>query len=238
MATFVLVHGAFHGAWCWAKLAPELAARGHRAVTFDLPGGGDDHTPIELITLDSYAARVTEEISRQSESVLLVGHSLGGISISAAAERVPDRVRLLVYLCAFILRNGESLYTLLDPTAPADSVPPKGSSWDIASSPVPGDAALNYFYNGCPAESIAFARARLRPQAIAPRITPLSLSDDRYGRVPRAYIECTDDQAVSLDMQRRMVANSPCEKVLSLPTGHSPFFAAPGKLADALASLA
>jgi pimeloyl-ACP methyl ester carboxylesterase len=238
MATFVLVHGAFHGAWCWAKLAPELAARGHRAVTFDLPGGGDDHTPIELITLDSYAARVTEEISRQSESVLLVGHSLGGISISAAAECVPDRVRLLVYLCAFILRNGESLYTLLDPTAPADSVPPKGSSWDIASSPVPGDAALNYFYNGCPAKSIAFARARLRPQAIAPRITPLSLSDDRYGRVPRAYIECTDDQAVSLDMQRRMVANSPCEKVLSLPTGHSPFFAAPGKLADALASLA
>jgi pimeloyl-ACP methyl ester carboxylesterase len=181
---------------------------------------------------------VAEEISRQSEPVLLVGHSLGGISISAAAERVPDRVRLLVYLCAFILRDGESLYTFLDPTAPADSVPPKGSSWDIPSSPVPGEGSLNNFYNGCPADSIALARARLRPQPTVPRITPISLSDERYGRIPRAYVECTDDQAVSIDLQRRMVARSPCEPVLSLPTGHSPFFAAPGKLADALASLA
>jgi pimeloyl-ACP methyl ester carboxylesterase len=85
MAIFVLVHGAFLGAWCWTKLAPELAARGHRAVTFDLPGGGEDHTPIEQTRLDTCAARVTEEISRQSEPVILVGHSLGGISISAAA---------------------------------------------------------------------------------------------------------------------------------------------------------
>ena len=106
MATYVLVHGAFHGAWCWTKLTPELEARGHRAVAFDLPGGGEDKTPIEQVTLDAYVERVVEAVARESERVILVGHSLGGISTTAVAERIPDRLRLLIYLCAFILRDG------------------------------------------------------------------------------------------------------------------------------------
>ena len=237
MATFVLVHGAFHGAWCWTKLVPELEGRGHRAVTFDLPGGGDDPTPIEQVTLDGYVSRVADVVSRQAEPVVLVGHSLGGMTITAAAERVPDRIRKLVYLCAFILRNGESLYSLLDPTAPVDSIPPKGSSWDIVFSPVPIEAAPKIFYNGCSEADVAYALARLRPQANAPRLRRVALTAERFGRVPRAYIETTDDQAVSLEMQRKMVANSPCQPVRSLATGHSPFFAAPAALADALVSL-
>ncbi len=79
MATYVLVHGAFHGAWCWTKLTPELEARGHRAVAFDLPGGGEDKTPIEQVTLDAYVERVVETVAQESERVILVGHSLGGI---------------------------------------------------------------------------------------------------------------------------------------------------------------
>ncbi len=237
MATFVLVHGAFHGAWCWTKLVPELERRGHRAVAFDLPGGGDDQTPIAKVTLDGYVSRVADAVTREADSVILVGHSLGGMSITAAAERVPERIRKLVYLSAFILRDGESLYTLLDPTAPADSVPPKGSSWDIVFSPVPTAAAPNLFYNGCPEADVAFALARLRPQANAPRLTRVSLTPGRFGRVSRAYIETTDDQAVQLAMQRGTVANTPCQEIPSLPTGHSPFFAAPAALAEALASL-
>jgi len=237
MATFVLVHGAFHGAWCWSKLVPELEARGHRAVAFDLPGGGDDPTPVEKVTLDGYVSRVADVVTHQAEPVILVGHSLGGMTITAAGERVPDRIHKLVYLCAFILRDGESLYTLLDPTAPADSVPPKGSSWDIVSSPVPTEVAPKIFYNGCSEVDVAYALARLRPQANAPRLTRVSLTAERFGRVPRAYIETTNDQAVSLEMQRKMVANSPCAQIRSLPTGHSPFFSAPRALADALVSL-
>ena len=238
MATFVLVHGAFHGAWCWTKLVPELERRGHRAIAFDLPGGGDDQTPIEQVTLDAYVARVVEMIAREAEPLILVWHSLGGMSITVAGERVPDRIRKLVYLCAFILRDGESLYTLLDPTAPADSGPPKGSSWDIVVSPVPTATVPKIFYNGCSEADIAYALERLRPQANAPRLTRVSLTPERFGRVPRAYIETTDDQAVSLETQWSMVANSPCAEVRSLATGHSPFFSAPTALAEALASLA
>jgi pimeloyl-ACP methyl ester carboxylesterase len=237
MATFVLVHGAFHGAWCWTKLVPELERRGQRVVTLDLPGGGDDPTPVEQVTLEGYVARVAEVLARQAEPATLVGHSLGGITVTAAAERVPDRIRKLVYLCAFILRDGQSLYQLLDPTAPADSVPPKGSSWDIVVSPVPPVDRRDIFYNGCSDADVAFAFARLRPQANAPRLTKVSLTPGRFGRVPRAYIETTDDQAVPLAMQRGMQASTPCGEVCSLPTGHSPFFAAPAALADALASL-
>lgn len=237
MATFVLVHGAFHGAWCWTKLVPELERRGHRAVAFDLPGGGEDKTPIEQITLESYVTRITDTVSRQPEPVMLVGHSLGGISVTAAAERVPDRIRKLVYLCAFILRDGESLYSFYDPAAPADSVPPKGSSWDIVFSPVPTATARSSFYNDCSDADATYALERLRPQANAPRLTRVALTPQRFGRVPRAYIETTSDQAVSLETQRRVLANSPCAEVRSLATGHSPFFSAPVALADALVSL-
>jgi pimeloyl-ACP methyl ester carboxylesterase len=89
MAIFVLVHGAFLGAWCWTKLAPEPAARGHRAVTFDLPGGGEDRTPIEQTTLDTYAARVTEEISPQSEPVLRPFFSSATASAGYLSARLP-----------------------------------------------------------------------------------------------------------------------------------------------------
>jgi pimeloyl-ACP methyl ester carboxylesterase len=180
---------------------------------------------------------VADVVTRQAEPVILVGHSLGGLSITAAAERVPERIRQLVYLAAFILRDGESLYMLLDPSAPADSIPPKGSSWDITVSPVPPASSFQYFYNDCSEADVAIAAARLRPQANAPRLTRVSLTAERFGRVPRAYIETTNDQAVSLEMQRKMVASSPCAQIRSLPTGHSPFFSAPRALADALVSL-
>ncbi len=116
-------------------------------------------------------------------------------------------------------------------------MPPKGSSWDIVFSPVPPTTARNTFYNGCSDADVAYAFERLRPQANAPRLTRVALTPQRFGRVPRAYIETSDDQAVPLTMQRGMVANTPCGEVRSLATGHSPFFSAPAALADALASL-
>jgi pimeloyl-ACP methyl ester carboxylesterase len=236
MATFVLVHGAFHGAWCWVKLVPELKVRGHRAVTLDLPGGGDDQTPLDQVTLDACVTRICDVIAQQPEPAVLVGHSLGGISITPVAERIPDRIALLIYLCAFILRDGDSLYTLLTPEAPRGSMPPAGSSWDREVAPVPPDAG-SVFYNDCSAEDVAYAVARLRPQVNAPRLTHVSLTAERFGRVPRAYIETTNDAAVSIETQRRVLAASPCREVRSLPTGHSPFFSAPAALADALESL-
>jgi pimeloyl-ACP methyl ester carboxylesterase len=92
MATFVLVHGAWHGASAWDRVVPLLEAAGHRAIAFDLPGQGEDETPLELVTLDSYAERTCQQTSAQSEPVILVGHSLGGGKRMSGAVMVDRKV--------------------------------------------------------------------------------------------------------------------------------------------------
>ena len=93
MSTFVLVHGAFHGAWCWYKVVAALEARGHRAIAPDLPGHGLDRTPMEKCNLGLYVSTVVAAIETEKEPVVLVGHSLGGLTVTQVAERVPERVR-------------------------------------------------------------------------------------------------------------------------------------------------
>jgi pimeloyl-ACP methyl ester carboxylesterase len=109
VSTYVLVHGAWHGSWCWDRVVPLLEKQGHKAVAPDLPGHGADKSPISEVSLQAYADRVVDVLEAQSETVVLVGHSMGGIVISQAAECCPDRVKTLVYLSAFLLRDGESL---------------------------------------------------------------------------------------------------------------------------------
>jgi pimeloyl-ACP methyl ester carboxylesterase len=94
------------------------------------------------------------------------------------------------------------------------------------------------FYTDCSDEDVAYARGRLVPQATAPLNTPVHVSAERWGRIPRVYIECLQDRTISPTAQKRMYTATPCAKVLSLNTGHSPFFAAPEALADHLLSLA
>jgi pimeloyl-ACP methyl ester carboxylesterase len=240
MATFVLVHGAFHGAWCWVRLTPRLEARGHRVVAFDLPSLGDDPTPITDVSLDLWAARVAENIVECGEPVILVGHSLAGVVVAAAAERLPERVRLLVYLAAFLPRDGDSIASLsASPAARKESGPsaftrsPDGLSF----SPKP-ELAGERFYSHSPPEDIALAIPLLRPQAYSVQRHAVALSEERYGSVPRVYIECLEDQIISLGLQRDMVAKAGVQETVSLPTDHSPFFSAPDMLADVLDRLA
>ena len=234
MSSFVLVHGSWHGAWCWYKIAPRLRALGHEVIVPDLPSHGRDRTPPEQVTLDDYAARILEAIDRASEPVVLVGHSRGGIPISAAAEVRPDGIRTLVYLAAYLLRDGESVLDWA-PTDAASLVMPNldvadDGSWDMLREEA-FDAAL---YADCAAEDVALAHLLLTPEPAAPSLTPLRLTEERYGRVPRAYIELTQDRAVTPDLQRRMRAASPCARVVGLAASHSAYFSEPDALAGEL----
>jgi pimeloyl-ACP methyl ester carboxylesterase len=240
MATFVLVHGACHGAWCWSKVVPKLEALGHRAVAIDLPGLGEDATPVADVTFEDTIDRVVAAVENEAEPVILVGHSLGGVSISATAERVPDRIRLLVYLSAFLPRDGDSVNAIYEsPDWPQETpAPPPIRSADGLSISHTPEGARQRFFQDCSDEDVAFAVARLKPQPLVMRTTPVRVSPERFGRVPRAYIQCLDDNAAPLARQRKMVALSPCDNVAELPTGHSPFFAAPDLLAKTLSDMA
>jgi pimeloyl-ACP methyl ester carboxylesterase len=239
VATFVLVHGSFHGAWCWFKLVPELEVLGHRVVTLDLPAQGDDQTPIADVTYEMNVDRVAGVVSEQGEPVVLVGHSFGGATVTGTAERIPDQIRLLVYLTAFVPLDGESVnaITALPEWPPETGARAFARSADGLSVSVAPEAVRERFYHDCSDEDVAYCMARLRPQPYAVRNTPIRTTPERFGKVPRAYIHCVDDRSIILPFQRMIVGRIPFQKVASVPTGHSPFLAAPAALAETLSDL-
>jgi pimeloyl-ACP methyl ester carboxylesterase len=238
MAAYLLVHGAWHGAWCWQKTVAALKSRGETAMAIDLPGHGKDATPRTSVTIESYVARIGEALDAMGGKPILVGHSMGGIAISAAAQAHAQKISRLVYMTAFLPRDGESLLTI-EGRNPAPAVPP-ALVVDEASgtATLQNDKIVSLFYHDCSAEDQRWATSMLTPQPLAPLGTPLTLTNDRFGTVPRSYIACTDDRAISIFMQRDMIAASGVEKVLELDASHSPFLSKPDELAALLVKAA
>jgi pimeloyl-ACP methyl ester carboxylesterase len=236
-ATYVLIHGAWHGAWCWEKVMPLIKAAGHTVIAPDLPGHGRDKTPIPEVTLKAYVQRVCEAVNTQTEPVILVGHSMAGVVITQAAEDCPDRIKMLVYLCAYLPRNGESLFDLLQQDNESLSVQNRVLSDDKSYITIRDDAIKEVFYADCSDDDVERARTLLRPQATVPTREPVHTTDKNFGRLSRVYIETLRDRAISPSLQRQMVAASPCQKVITMDTSHSPFFSAPEELVAYLTSL-
>lgn len=233
-ARFLLVHGSCHGAWCWRDLIPALAALGHEATAIDLPAHGDDATPAAEATLELYADAILAAIDAP---VTLVGHSAAGYPITLAAERAPEKIARLVYLCAYVPAFGLSMIDLRragpsQPLAGAVHADAGGVTYRIDP-----DKARVCFYNDCPADAAAFALPRLCPEPIRPQATALPPLR-RWHSVERHYIRCADDRSIPPDYQRTMSAGFAPRHVTSLPTGHSPFFTAPNALAKRLSAIA
>lgn len=243
MANYVLVHGSAHGSWCWQRVIPLLQRQGHKVTAVDLPGNGHDNTPLAEVTLDSYAQYVGGVLDVQDAPAVLVGHSLGGLTISRAAELRPHNVAVLVYLTALLLEDGVA-FMPAQSSAPADvrRALSARDSWVVSDDSTyvtyKPEQALHRFYNDCPPEDVAWAQSMLVPQPAGPLITPLRVTAANFGRVPRVYIECAQDNAVTLERAREMHTALPCAEVITLPTGHSPFLSAPAELAAILDGMA
>ena len=233
MSTFVLVHGSFHGGWCWDAVVARLTAAGHRVLAPDLPGRGSDARPLFALTLDDYATAIAGVVAAQPEPVVLVGHSMGGVVITSVAERVPERLERLVYVCAFLPANGQSLLDLA--TSDKESVLLRNLVIEAAAGThhVRPEGARESFYHDCSDADADAATKRLVAEPLAVVATPVATSAARFGRVPRSYVECTDDRAVGPSLQRRMHGAQPC-RVSSIASGHSPFLARPDELTRAL----
>ena len=237
MGRFVLVHGGFVGGWCWEKLVPLLEEAGHEVEAPDLPGSGDDRTPIAEVSLQSYADRISEVLDAQPEPVVLVGQSSGGVAVSQAAEQRPDKIHMLVYVGAYLLRDGETLLSAGENDTESLVLANLVMSEDGSSATIREDAIREGLLADCSDEDVERVKARFEPGALAPIATPVSLSEENYGRIPRVYIETLKDRAISPWLQKEMYERVPCQKVISMDTGHWPFYSAPEELAGHLTSL-
>jgi len=234
---FVLIAGAWHGAWCWAKVAPLLVSQGHRVLTPELPATGADPTDPAGITLDTWAQFVASTVENEPAPVTLVGHSRGGIVISRAAELAPDRLRRLVYLSAYLLPAGGSLAESAradrESLVPPNMIPAEGG----VTCNLRAEVIRPALFGQCTDTDYKYALARMTPEPLKPLVTPLKLTEPRFGRVPRAYIECLQDRTVTLAAQRRMQAALPCDPVLTIDSDHSPFLSHAQELAHLLGGL-
>lgn len=234
MSVYVLIHGAWHGSWCWDKVVPLLEREGHTVVAPNLPGHGNDNTPIQEISLQVYANRVCEVLDAQPEPVILVGHSMGGVVITQAAEYRPEKIRKNVYLTAFLLQKGEFLLQYAEADKEALVLPNLTISENQVYATLKEDVLKEVFYGDCSEEDVARAKSLLVPQATAPLANPVETTLDNFGRVCRVYIACDRDRAISPSIQEKMYTNLPCEMIMKMNTSHSPFFSASEELAQCL----
>lgn len=233
MKNIVLVHGSWYGAWCWDRVAAQLREAGHRVVAPDLPAHGQDRTPVAEVSLARYVDAVSAAIDAGGGKAVVVGHSMAGIVLSELGERFPEKVERLVYVAAYLLADGETIFQ--HATADADSklgpsLRPDEKGGVIAVADAGFADALA---SGCSAADIEAARSKARPDPLAPLATPIHVTAARFGKVPRAYLRTTKDVAVSTALQTKLLAAT-STPVTDLASGHSPFFSHPKELTAAL----
>lgn len=238
MKTFILIHGSWHSSWNWHRVIPILESQGHKPIAIDLPGMGRDKTPICEVTMQSTVEKICLLIDSIEGKVILVGHSKNGIIISQVAEYRPDKIEKLVYLAAYLIPNGKTqreysiqdIQGVLKPFVIVDE--------KLNAHTLQPEIYREGLYADCDDYITELAKLLLSHEPVESGITPLQLTDDNYGRVPRIYIECTEDKAVTPFIQRKMYTEMRCEKVYRLPTSHSPFFSKPRELSDILCEIA
>lgn len=236
-STFVLVHGSWHGDWAWYLLEEQLIKAGHEVITVNLPGHGLLFNGASDVTLQDYESAVVAALDAVDEKVILVGHSLGGLIISAAAEKRPQKIECLVYLAAFLLQDQQSVLdisvqdstSLIFPNISIDS-----SSRIVHLNP---DHVEDLFYENTPAESIILSRKLLTPEPLLPLSALLSVTDENYGSIDRYYIATGYDKAISPYIQESMYTASPCKEVFHINSGHSPFFSNVPQLKNILSNI-
>jgi pimeloyl-ACP methyl ester carboxylesterase len=236
MSYFLFLHGSWHGAWCWHKVLPRIAADGHQAVAIDLPGRGRVPATPAFVGLRTMVDAAERALAPEGKTTVVV-HSRGGIVASTLAERAPDKIARTIYLASFMLPTGRRVL---------DYVPDKQSM-------MPGNVTVNRLalwdwlkpsayrealYADCSDDDVALANALLVREPVRPALTRLRLTPEAYGRVPRAYIRLTHDNAISLALQDRLLGETQVDRVESIEASHSAYFSKPDALAQTILKLA
>jgi len=235
--TYVLVHGAWQAPYVWDAVKAELSNKGNNVIVVELPGHGSDITETHALSIDIYRDKVVEALSRVNEKVILVGHSMGGMVISAVAEKVPLKIRTLVYIGAFLPANGQALTDLAYSDPDSKLGPLLIPSSDKLTLDVKTDS-LSYLFIDDGAEKVKQqVRDNYRAEPAIPFTNKVELTNEKFGIVNKVYIKTLKDIVISPGLQDRMIKAAGINKVYSVNTSHSPFLAQPRSVSDLLLSI-
>jgi len=190
--TFVLVHGAWHGGWCWAAVINQLERLGDSAYAVDLPGHGMNRADRTKVTLDSYVNSVAEFIEqRDLKNVVLAGHSLGGLTIPGVAAKIPARIKRVVWVTAMVALDGQpAIDPAASPLAAAiDSLPERSITLEML-----GQDAIDGLTNDMAPALKEYVMSALGPQPLAPLLAPVPMAPYFATGIPSSYVVCEDDQ--------------------------------------------
>ncbi|RFZ86073.1 alpha/beta fold hydrolase [Mucilaginibacter terrenus] len=225
--TFVLIHGAWQGAWVWQNVQAGLVAAGHKVIVVELPGHGEDKTPPATLNLNAYRDKVVAAINGVSGKVVLVGHSMGGMVITSVAEVIPNKIEKLVYIGAFLPATGQSLGDLAGTDAQSLLGPNIIPSADQLTLDIKRDQVVNIFCQDGPASVQAQVNAMFRVEPAIPFGDKVTITAANFGAVDKYYIHTLLDHAVGIDLQNRMAKAAGITKQYNLNSGHCPFLSMP-----------
>lgn len=240
MASFVLIHGSWHGGWCFDPVRSILEDTGHQVIAPDLPGIGGSDAQLRNASLTGWAEFAAGLCRAAAQRpVILAGHSRGGLVVSQAAELAPEAIDALVYICAMMLPDGMSRARFKELEQPNPAFEGIISAVaDGAGTVIDAALAPEVFAQRSPPDLVAAAMSRLAAEPHGPRATPLRLTAERFGSLPRTYVECTEDRTIAIDSQRTMQKLVPGAAVVTLVADHSPYLSQPVQLAAALIAAA
>jgi pimeloyl-ACP methyl ester carboxylesterase len=233
--TFVLVHGAWHGGWCWSRVADRLRALGHSVFCPTQTGLGErKHLLSKDITLDTFTTDIVNVIEAEElGNIVLVGHSFGGNAISGVADRMPERIRHLVYLDAMMIEGGKAPFDIL----PADVVAARRRAAEESSGgvslPNPPASAFGVLQ---PADA-EWVDRRLTPHPLSTYTSKLNLKGPVGNNLPRTYIHCTNPSYPALQASRDWVKAQSGWRCADIATGHDAMVTAPDELVRLLVDL-
>ena len=236
----IMVHGSWHWGACFQKVSDQLAGAGHAVAMPDLVSHGYDGSAYSSVTtLLEYIEPVARMVRGSAEPVMLVGHSMGGVALTALAELYPENIAKLIYVTAFMVPNGGCAndYILPGPRLQGAkelfdvvSVVDDGRGLRLDLDNLAGVKAA--FYGDCTDHDVGIAAKNALPvNCTVPNVAVSDITPARFGRIPRTYVECTLDKAIPIETQRLMTADVPGASIVTLEASHSPFFSKPKDLA-------
>ena len=233
--TFVLVHGAWHGGWCWSRVADRLRAAGHRVFTPTQTGLGERrHLLSKDVTLDTFIADIANVVEAEElNDIVLVGHSFGGNAISGVADRMPERIHHLVYLDSLIVEGGRAPFGNLSADVAASRRKAAEESSGGLSFPTPAPSAFGVLE---PADA-EWVRRRLTPHPLSTYTSKLNIKGPVGNNLPRTYIHCTNPSYAALQASRDWVKAQAGWHWAEIATGHDAMVSAPDELAGMLISI-